>query len=78
MILSLVLASWILALAVVAGLCIAAGRGDAALHVRLAEEPGVRPRRPATPSGTPGERRPHVAGRRAEHDRGRAGRVAVG
>jgi hypothetical protein len=81
MILMIVLAAWTVALVVVGGLCVAAGRGDAALRRQLLE-PGHEQLAAGVADGTEraaGERRPgSMPHRQAEHERGRLGRVAVG
>jgi hypothetical protein len=78
MILMIVLASWIVALAVVGGLCLSALRGDTALErppseaSRMAALDGPRPR-------TAGDRRPSsLAHREPEHEQARVGQIAVG
>ncbi len=80
MILTLALSAWILALAVVAGLCVAAGRGDAALRRDLLaaspREPGLGAAKGSAELATGERLHGSVAQRRPEHDRGR-GRVAV-
>ncbi len=80
MILILVLATWIVALAVVTGLCVSAGRGDASLR-RQTLDPGHEELfAAALDRVAPGTgRRPGTISRRQlEHEPARVERVAVG
>ncbi len=77
MILILVLATWIVSLTVVTGLCIAAGRGDAMLRRELLE--WTREDLHAETATPVDERRPSpISRRQPEHERAHVGRVAVG
>ncbi|HEX9481986.1 MAG TPA: hypothetical protein VF927_07785 [Solirubrobacteraceae bacterium] len=62
MLLLLIIPAWALAIAIVAGLCVAASNGDAQLDPQGAIEPG-RPRVPGAPGerGEPGRPAPRAA-----------------